>query len=466
MNPLLIPIVLYAVLFIIAVFAPLRWSLIAYLILSTIDLGTSTARSDIGAFNVAKGMILPLYLLWRLRDQAGHSEVILAPIAWCGLAVYAGIAASWSLYPMFAIKLVGHMLGSFVICLVFLRATKAGYIHLSSVLPVTIGALAMAIIKTTFMPWFGGETDRFTAFASAQSFAAFLTALYCVALCATSLRLGIRIVLCIALASAVVFDGSRIYILGITIATLLFVLISAAETWIKIYSFALTIILVAVVIAEADTVMRMIARKANSNRIANAITASYQGDTKGTGLGTYRLRRELDRRALDALRQSRVEQILFGHGTSDAVTIVGGLARAPDPNRCLHDEWLRVMYEWGLMGLALWMSFFSSIVLYAVRGYRIDPLGHAKPLLLYLPAFMLGLTGENIIAGAGNDVSVGFLLLIALASVSHRIFARRLAARVFAPSVALISPKLAGLRRREQRRRETWRPSPVEDSTP
>lgn len=465
MNLLLVPIILYAILFTIAVFAPLRWSLIAYLILSTIDLGTPTARSSIGAFNVAKGMILPVYLLWRLRDQAGHSKIVMAPIAWCGLVVYAGIAASWSLYPMFAIKLVGHMLGSFIICLVFLRATKAGYISLAAVLPVALGALAMGTIKTTFMPWFGGEPDRFTAFASAQSFAAFLAALYCVALCATSLRSGIRIALCIALASAVVFDGSRIYILGITIATLLSLLLSGAETWIKIYSFALTIILIAVVVAEGDTVLQMIASKAKSNRIANAITAGYEGDAKSTGLGTYRLRRELDSRAIDALRQSHPEQILFGHGTSDAITIVGGLARAPDPNRCLHDEWLRVIYEWGLVGLVLWLSFFGSVAAYAVRGYRIDPLGYAKPLLIYLPTFMLGLTGENIIAGAGNDVSVGFLLLIAFASISHRIYARRMAARVFTPSASAISPQLAGLRRREQRRREIWTRPPVEDST-
>jgi hypothetical protein len=46
---------------------------------------------------------------------------------------------------------------------------------------------------------------------------------------------------------------------------------------------------------------------------------------------------------------------------------------------------------------------------------------YSKPLLIYLPAFALGLAGENIIAGAGNDVSAGFLLLIAFAGVSHRL---------------------------------------------
>ncbi len=462
MNEYWIPIGIYAILFVIAVVAPLRWSLIAYLILSTLDLGVTAAHPNIGRFNAAKGMVLPIYLLWRLRDQAGHSRVTLAPIAWCGLVVYAAIAASWSLYPMYGIKLVGHMLGSFIICLVFMRATKAGYITPKAVLPVAIGVLAIATIKTTVMPWWGGEPERFTAFASAQSFAAFLTAMYCIAMCATTLRLPVRIALCVALGGAVLLDGSRIYILGIIIAILFSLLISESETWVKMCSFAVAIILLALVVAEGDTVMQMIASKAQSNRIANAITAGYKGDVKGTGLGTYRLRRELDSRAIDALRQSNTEQILFGHGTSNAVTLVGGLAHAPDPNRCLHDEWLRIMYEWGLVGLILWLTFFCSIAVYAVRGFRIDSLSYAKPLLIYLPAFVLGLTGENIIAGAGNDVSVGFLLLIGFASISHRIYARRMAAPVFVEAAPSISPQVAGERRREQRQRELWQTPPVE----
>lgn len=78
------------------------------------------------------------------------------------------------------------------------------------------------------------------------------------------------------------------------------------------------------------------------------------------------------------------------------------------------------MYEWGIIGLILWVMFFGSTTLFAITGTRKDHAGFAKPLLIYLPAFAIGLAGENIIAGAGNDVTVGFLLLIALASVPHR----------------------------------------------
>lgn len=411
--------ILYAVLFAVVLFAPLRWSLIAYLLLSTIDLGSMSA--SIGLLNTAKAILLPAYLLWRLRDFAGHGQIILAPFAWGLLTVYAAVAASWSLYPMFAIKLVGHMIGSLIICLVFLRAGKGRYLTPSVVLPVTVGVLILAVLRSGFAPSFQGEPERFKSFSSAQSFAAFLVALYCIALCSKSLRLAIRLPLCGALAIAVIFDGSRLWILGLLLSTLVALFVSNAAAWIKVCVAGLSAIVLALGIAEGDMVLSLIAREAPSNRIAAAIIAGYRGDSKSYGLGTYRFRRELDFRALDAISSSSTKELTFGHGTSDSAELAGGLARNPDPNRILHDEWLRVLYEWGIAGTILWLMFFGSITSYAVQGVRKSKGWYSKPLLVYLPAFALGLAGENIIAGAGNDVSVGFLLVIAFAAESHRI---------------------------------------------
>ena len=413
-----LPLSLYIVLFVTSTLAPLRWSLAAYLLLSTIDLGSMNA--SIGALNAAKAILLPAYLLWRLRDYAGHGKTIVAPIAWGALIVYAAIAGSWSLYPMFAIKLVGHMAASLVICLMFMRATKGNYLTPAIVLPVTLGALGLATVRSIFMPSFEGEPERFKSFSSAQSFAAFLVALYCIALCSKSLRPAVRLPLCGALAAAVALDGSRLWMLGIVLSTLVAMLVSDAAAWLKVCIAGFSVVLVVLAVAEGAVILGFMAREAPSNRIAAAITAGFRGDSKSDGLGTYRFRRELDLRAIDAISSAPTEQIIFGHGTSNSAELAGGLARNPDPNRIMHDEWLRVMYEWGLIGALLWLLFFGSITLYAIRGIRKRSPGNSKPLLVYLPAFALGLAGENIIAGAGNDVSVGFLLLIAFASISHR----------------------------------------------
>jgi hypothetical protein len=51
---------------------------------------------------------------------------------------------------------------------------------------------------------------------------------------------------------------------------------------------------------------------------------------------------------------------------------------------------------------------------------RVDGVGYAKPLLSYVPAFCIGVTGENILAGAGHAENIGILLLIALAGIAYR----------------------------------------------
>src|SRR5471032_2375628 len=122
----ILPIVLFSVLFAIAIFAPIRWSIVAYVILSTVYF--NAGDKGVGILNTLKGLGYPVVLLWRLRMYAGHGKVVMAPIAWLLLIAYAGIASFWSLFPLAAVKLTIEMFGSFLICLAFMRATKAGFL--------------------------------------------------------------------------------------------------------------------------------------------------------------------------------------------------------------------------------------------------------------------------------------------------------------------------------------------------
>ncbi len=413
-----LPLILYIFLFSVTIFAPLRWSLIAFLLLSNIDLGSLS--SAIGLLNTAKAVVLPIYLLWRFRAFAGHTPLTAAPLAWTLLILYAAVASAWSAFPMFAIKLVGHMIGSLVICLMLIRASKSGYVTPQLALPVGIGAIIIAVFHWFLLHSWGGETERFTTFAGAQAFAAFAAALYSLALCSKSIRPEIRIALCSALAMSVLLNGSRLWIAGLCLMTLLSVFVSEIKLWIKVTTLGLTFISGAVAVAEFDSLMGAISQHSQTNRIAAAATAVYQGNTKAHGLGTYNLRYELFRRTLQGVKSGSLWQLLFGHGTCNGALIAATLSRNPDPNRAMHNEWLRTLYEWGITGLILWLIFIGSLTVYAIGGARRDSSGYSLPLLIYMPAFALGLAGENFIAAAGNASSVGFLLLIALASVSHR----------------------------------------------
>lgn len=413
-----LPLVLFAVLFAVAFFGPLRWSIVAFLLLSNIDLGSQDA--SIGLLNTAKAVVLPLFLLWRLRRFTGHSEIRLAPIAWGLLTLYVIIASSWSLFPMYAIKLVGHMIGSLIICLMLMKATKGGYLSFDVIVPVSVGVVALAALHWFLLPNWGGEPGRFTSFSTAQAFAAFVTALYCAVVGNRSFRMPLRLSLCLLLAATVSLDGSRIWITGLVIATLLAIFVSQIQSWVKILVLGLTVMAGTVAVGEFDSVMSSLASSAGSNRIAAALSAAYLGDIRSTGLGTYNFRHELFLRSLEAIADSSPEELLFGHGTSNGFLIAVTLNKEADPNRALHDEWLRALYEWGITGLLLWLFFIASLFAYAAREIRRDPTGYASPLLIYLPAFVLGLTGENILAGAGNAVTVGLLMLIAFASIAQR----------------------------------------------
>ena len=439
------PLYLYLLLFFLAVFAPLRWSIISFLVLSTIDLGSLSA--SIGLVNTAKSMVLPVYLLWRLRAYAGHGKITAAPIAWATLILYVTVASAWSFFPMYAIKLVGHMLGSLVICMVLLRASKGGYLSFQTAVPVTLGSLAIATFHWFFLhPW-GGETDRFTTFMGAQSFAAFLAALYAALLVARFIGLSVRLSLCAALVLAMIFNGSRLWFLGLCLITLCAILASNLRAWIKIFALGATLISGSFIVGEFEQIMSVIVAHSRTNRIAAALTDTYQGNLQAKGLGTYKLRNQLFHRTLAGVESGSLLQILFGHGTCNGALIAATLSKDPDPNRSMHDEWLRTLYEWGITGLLLWLVFFGSLFAYAVRGVRRDKEGFSLPLLIYLPAFAIGLSGENFIAAAGNASTVGLLMLIGLAGVSFR-RGRRYAAwtrslQAKRPCAVLAAPALA-----------------------
>jgi hypothetical protein len=436
-----LPLALYCLLFAVAIVAPIRIGIISYLILSAVDFASGSG--GIGILNAAKGVLYPLYLLWRLKNYSGHKITVMAPVAWLLFLSYVAIASAWSLFPLSAVKLVGELFGTFLICIAFVRATKAGYLSPSILLPVTVGILILGFLKLLFIPAFGGEPGRFSGFTPAQAYASLLVALYSLSLCTRTLPVLLRIGACAALFVATMFNGSRVWTLGLLAATLVGLLISEARNWLKIFGVAALILGGVVVTAESDAILSFVGANARTNRVADTITAFYSGNERSTGLGTYNFRRGLYGVAIQSIETSTITELVFGHGTSNGRLLLGHLSKGiGDPNRAVHNEWLRIVYEWGILGSLLWLVFIGSVVLFAVQGVRKDPNGYARPLLAYLPGFLAGLSTENILAGAGHAANIGLLLLIALASMSHRLPAARARLPRWARS------ELSGIRRR------------------
>ncbi len=410
--------------FLIVVFAPMRWSLIAYLCLSVVDF--EGGRGSFAVFNVLRGILLPAYLLWKLRRFSGHASLPIAPVAWLLLTCYVAIAGTWSLFPESAHKLVVQMFGSFMIVCVFTRASKGGFLTAQSAVWTAAGCLLFGFMRSLFYPEVGDSPGRFTAFTSAQAYAALLAALYCIVLCGRGLTTTVRVVTCSAIAMAIVWDGSRIWFIGILLGTLLSLLLSRGQVWLKICALSLIFCLVVILTGDSDYLFRYVAAESGNNRIASAITALHQGDRQAVGLGTFNFRRAINDEAIRQIKSFSGRELIFGRGTCNGAVITAvlsaGYATVPDPNRMFHNEWLRVIYEWGLIGSFFWLSLFASVIGFVVKGVMIDPTGDAKPLLIYLPAFMFGLGGENFIAGAGQAANIGFIFAIALSTAPHRDF--------------------------------------------
>ena len=124
---------------------------------------------------------------------------------------------------------------------------------------------------------------------------------------------------------------------------------------------------------------------------------------------------------LDELRIGSIYETLFGHGTSS-----GGMAALRtfpavykidtiDPNRTIHNEWLRALYEWGVVGLALLGAVFTALFVSLIRLYRQRKwrLG-VLVVFSFLPAFLAAFSTENVLAGAGNAVTMSLAMMIAL----------------------------------------------------
>jgi hypothetical protein len=421
-------VVLWVCLAALAVAAPLRLSLIAFLCLATIDFEGGTGTFAL--FNLLKGLVIPVWLLWRLRAFRGYRRPVLAPIAFAVLIVYAALASFWSIFPQPALKLVGHLTGSLLIAFVFTRATKGGLLTARTVLPVAVGVLALGVLCTY---GFGGkwadDPHRFSSFMPAQAYAAYLAALYAISLTGPGISLAMRLGVSGLLGSAMILNGSRIWFAGMVLTTLLAVAVAKLETWVKLMAALVAAACVLLLFADLPALVAYLSKDQSGNRIASAVSAAYAGRRNATGLGTLNFRRQVNALAVQRIENSSFTTLLLGHGTSNGAVITGslfyGYRKYVDPNRMFHNEWLRVLYEWGFIGEACWILFVGSLARFAWLGFRSDADGNARPLLVYLPAFLLGLWGENLLAGAGSAASVGFLWAIALASISHRRFERR-----------------------------------------
>jgi hypothetical protein len=417
---LLLPIVLWG---------RLHWAVLTWLVMSNFDgTGPSTAASttEVGIINALKGVAIPIYLVWRMRHVPSSVQGLLSSRLWIATTLYAAIASFWSPFPLAATKLVANMAGIFLSIVVLEKAARSGLIDTKLLQRFVLATVALAAIQTFY---FGGtaygfdgidQPARFSSFVAAQQFAALLVALLTAVLfwdrpMPASTRGGLLVVICLALA----LNGSRTWTLGAVVVLGVYGLFSIRRSAIVAISSLMLAAACCVALLDAMNTSGSILEATQSRIFATAIAVlSGEDTTEQAGLRTFTFRLGIYEGVYQELQNSSITELVIGHGTSSGAS--AALSRFPsrysvnniDPNRIIHNEWLRALFEWGVVGFGLLVSVFLGMGTAFFRPNMRSV--HVAPLLAYLPALLTALTTENILAGAGNAVTMSFAFLTAM----------------------------------------------------
>jgi O-antigen ligase len=400
--------------------APMRLAMPALVVLAFLNPSGPefASATDLGVANAARIVLLPTFLLWRAGlGQIRTMSWAAVPRAWLFLSVYAIVACLWTPYQLPGAKMIGYFYAYSVTFLLFGIAWARGWLNPSVVYRLVWVALTLAVVQTFALGnLYGTDAARFTAFTSPQGFAAFL-------LCALSILMfqGRRTLFAWTTMAAaflgIILSGSRYVFVGVAA---LVVIASVARLYGsgKGPSIAKLAWRGAIGIGLAVALFIAVGQYLPESRTAQLVNAIAGRSSLTQDIGTFAWRLGVYDAILTELQGRDAAKLLFGTGTSSGADLILKVDRnyqtdTVSANRVLHNEFLRVTYEWGVVGLALFLAFLGSLLLRAGRAALRSRSPGALAVTGILPGLIAGLAIENLLAGAGGSGGVGFTLVLA-----------------------------------------------------
>ena len=418
---------LFWLLALLTVALPARWSVLSLLLMVQFDLSGQAFYSaeTLGIEKAVRVIVIPTLLLLRMR-----SEISLEPQfarlrgIWLAFCAYAVAATLWSPFKLSAIKMLGYLYAYCVIFLIFSVAWKKNWLR-ASVLAIAVWcSLLFAVVQTYVLgnPYGSlgnsyGSVDfefRFTSFTGAQSFAAFLLALLVLLVFCEEWNF-LTLSAAAGAVTGLLLTGSRSIFLGLCWVLLLSCVIFAKRKGKKLSLGTVTkrmAVAACALLAMAGIVLRALPE----NRLNQMLSASVSSDQSLQDVGTFVWRFALYQKTIEELTHRNLPKLLIGSGTSSAATLVldtGFFQESNvDPNRALHDEFLRSLYEWGAPGLLLLLLFLFHAMRICFRQIRLDGAAEAWAFLAILVPLLISLTVENFLAEAASPGGVGYALVL------------------------------------------------------
>jgi O-antigen ligase len=423
MNPgdMIVPTVLFWVLAMLAISLAPRYGIIAYILLVQFDLTAMAfyADSSFGWQNAIKTVVIPTILLIRIRPF----ELLPAAFGstrnfWIALVGYACIAIAWSPYRLSAVKMMGYFYSYSVVFIVFTHAWRRRWFTRESFITIATLSLLFGAIQTYLLGNPYGNVDkegRFTSFSDAQSFAPFLLCLVILLmLCAK--RTFASWLVAAATIIAFVLTGSRSYFVGFAWVALIVGLAMGKRFRQKL---SLGLIVKSVLIGSAVIALLtvFILRSLPQSRLNELLEVATIHNDSVEDVQTFAWRLTIWGKTVQEIAGRSVPGLLIGSGTSSGAVVAmetGYFQEANvDPNRCIHDEFLRSLYEWGAIGLLVFVCFLFALFRLSLRLARLTKSSQAWACLAVSGPLLIGLLIENILADGASPGGIGYCLIFA-----------------------------------------------------
>ncbi len=396
---------------------PPRWALFSYLLLTQVDLSGSdfASASTMGWENAFRLVVIPTILLLRFRSKAQLPSMPAGIWRWWLLFVAdVAIASYWSPFPLSALKMIGYLYCFSVLFILFRQAWVQRWFSVRFLIANLGLALCIAGLQTYALGDPASSEGRLSSFDDPQNFAAYLISIAAI-VWFESEGGALRWFALIAAAGGILLTGSRYALIGLGGLLVLSFLRQwfeqgAAERLRALFKrvlFAATAILV---------LATLLIHYAPENRINDLVSYAVTSSSSYEDVGTFGWRVLLYEEAIGQLLQRSVPGLLFGSGTSSSGNIkidVYSASFTPDDvdaNRSMHNEFLRAIYEWGVVGLVLLIGVLVSTFRICWRRASQMKESQALAYVALFPTLVLGLGVENILANAGHPAGTGYLL--------------------------------------------------------
>ena len=421
-QSILIARVLFWTLGAMALFLPMRWSLLALILITHVDITTSTfdSATSVGIENALKTVLLPLLLYVRFCWSSKRRISWNLPMClWAMLVAWAALSVLWSPFQLSGLKMVGYL-----VCYPILAAVLLEGWHQRALSPnVLAAALWISLFLGAAQTWMlgnwygrlpGMNDDRFTSFCTPQTYAAFVVAILSVLLITQRLSWPARLTHWSGALAGLLLSGSRYVFLGalgmVVIVSIGYILQDASHAGrLRRLAGAVAAILIA---SAAGTAYFS---TTSTSRIGELLRILAEGDSPFDRMGTLVWRKGIYEQAWQRLAGRDPVAITIGSGTSSGASIVLGYdlrydENRVDANRVVHNEILRALYEWGIVGFILFVGMLAALGWYFYRAAVHERIQPAYAFLSLLPTLILGCLSENILAGSSSPAGVGLLV--------------------------------------------------------